>query len=107
MDERKPCSDLRRQSTGRNFVKKKQKEDHDFKFINFFLRYEFFEDTLGTNPGVNYRVPIHLSAGTGSKFDFQQFINCPLIGKCGSSVDLLYVVDYQFNNADYVFVKVL
>jgi hypothetical protein len=66
--------------------------------------YEFFQDNAGTIPGVNYRVPIHISIGT-DPFRFEDFDNCPARGKCSSTVDLLYVIDRQFTSDDYVNVQ--
>lgn len=67
--------------------------------------YEFYQDSAGTVPGVNYRVPVHISTGTGEFYDFNQFTNCSAHGLCSGPVDVLFVVDWQFTDADYALVK--
>ena len=67
--------------------------------------FEFWKDRQGTQPGVNYRAPVHLSQSDTALFDFAQFDSCEAIGKCNAPVDLLYVVDWQFSDANYVAVQ--
>ena len=63
--------------------------------------FEFYKDNAATQPGVNLGGPLWQSKGSGQVYNFDQFNMCEDVQPCNVPLDLVFVLDWQFSDADY------